>query len=634
MCGINGVFKMIGSLDNGKELIEAMNAATSHRGPDDQGYWADEKRQIHFGHLRLSIIDLSPGGHQPMIASNGNVIVFNGEIYNYKEIKQQYFKDKIFKSDSDTEVLLALYEKFGEQCLNYLNGMFAFAIWNVEEKKIFIARDRVGKKPFYFANIAGKFAFSSEIKALLKLPWMRRKLDENAMYHFLTFNLLAPPSTMFEGIEKLEPGYKMTVYSNGTIKKEEYWEVDYSAQIEQLNEVDSVIAVEKALARAIDLRMVADVPVGAFLSGGVDSSAVVAYMSKLTNVPINTFSIGFEGQESYDERYYAGKVSKMFNTNHSDIVVTANDIEGFLPEVVNIFDEPLADATCIPIYFLSKKARESGSIVVLTGDGSDELFAGYRNWKKFIQLHPWFDFYAKLPEIVKRGVLNGAGSFASESIVEMLSRSAKGQDLFWGGAKSFKESTKTKFLSVDYLNRLGISDSYSVIEKYKQQFEAIQSKSNRKFTYADWMCYLGFKFMVPNYYLYRMDHLGMANSIEIRSPFLDYELANTALSISSKYKLKNDEPKYILKKALEKVLPHEILYRKKMGFCVPLKEWAGDFMIDYIEKNLRSFCTDHPHFKYDELNSLLKQLKAGDESSVNRLWTLYFLIAWFKKWLD
>ncbi|MFZ7145789.1 MAG: asparagine synthase (glutamine-hydrolyzing) [Bacteroidota bacterium] len=634
MCGINGIISFGSGIENGKELVAGMNNAISHRGPDDHGYWSDDERKIHFGHLRLSIIDLSPAGHQPMIAANGNVIIFNGEIYNYKELKIKYFSDYQFKGDSDTEVLLALYDKFGENCLNYLNGMFAFAIWDFSKKQLFIARDRVGKKPFYYSMQDGKFSFSSEIKGLLRLPWMKRKLDENAMYHFLTFNLLAPPQTMFDGIDKLEPGCKLTIDSKGVISKKEYWEVNYSAETEKLSEEESQIKVEKALERAIELRMVADVPVGAFLSGGVDSSAVVAYMSKLTSKPVNTFSIGFEGQQEYDERFYANKVSKLFKTNHSDIVVTSDDIESFLPEVVNIFDEPMADATCIPIYFLSQKARESGSIVVLTGDGSDELFAGYRNWKKFIQLFPWYNQYSKLPDFVKQGVLKGAGIFASDSAYEILSRSARGQDMFWGGAKSFKESTKTKFLSEEYLERLGVNDSYSVIQRYKERFEMIKAHSNRKFEYADWMCYLGVKFMVPNYYLYRMDHLGMANSIEIRSPFLDYEFVNTALSISSKYKLSNEEPKYILKKALEKVLPQEILYRKKMGFCVPLKEWAGDLMIDYIEKNLRSFCNDHPQFKYDELNSLLKQLKAGDESTVNRLWTLYFLIAWFKKWLD
>ena len=230
MCGINGIVSFGSSIDNGKELVAAMNTAIAHRGPDDLGYWADEQRKVHFGHLRLSIIDLSPAGHQPMISANGNVIIFNGEIYNYKELKTKYFSDHQFKGDSDTEVLLALYEKFGENCLNYLNGMFAFAIWDFSKKQLFIARDRVGKKPFYYSMQDGKFSFSSEIKGLLRLPWMKRKLDENAMYHFLTFNLLAPPQTMFDGIDKLEPGCKLTIDSRGVVSKKEYWEVNYSAE--------------------------------------------------------------------------------------------------------------------------------------------------------------------------------------------------------------------------------------------------------------------------------------------------------------------------------------------------------------------------------------------------------------------
>lgn len=634
MCGINGIFSFGEGIESGKELIDAMNLATAHRGPDDHGYWATDDRKLHFGHLRLSIIDLSPAGHQPMITASGTVIVFNGEIYNYKELREKFFKDVKFKGESDTEVLLALYEKFGESCLSYLNGMFAFAIWNPQKRELFIARDRVGKKPLYYTIMDGKLAFSSEIKAILRLPWIKRKLDEKAMYHFLTFNLLAPPQTMFDGIQKLEPGCKLVVSHNGEVSRKEYWEVNYSSEIEKKSESDSALMIESALEHSVQSRMISDVPVGAFLSGGVDSSAIVAYMAKMTSKPVNTFSVGFEGQQDYDERFYADKVSKIFKTNHEEIVVTSDDIEAFLPEVVNIFDEPMADATCIPIYFLSQRARQSGSIVVLTGDGSDELFAGYRNWRKFIKLFPWLDLYSRMPGAVKDTVLAGAGKFTSENTYEMLSRSAKGQDLFWGGARSFKESTKTKFLTEEYLNRLGISDSYSVIEKYKEQFEIAKSLSDRKFEYIDWLCYLGLKFMVPNYYLYRMDHLGMANSIEIRCPFLDYEFVNNAMSVSGKYKLNHNEPKYILKKSLEKILPHEILYRKKMGFCVPLKEWAGPIMIDYVEKNLKSFCKDHPQFKYDELNSLLSQLKTGDESTVNRLWTLYFLIAWFKKWMD
>ena len=635
MCGINGIFGFDHELSEGKSLVSAMNVSIRHRGPDDQGYWSNERGTLYFGHLRLSIIDLSPAGHQPMISDRGTSIVFNGEIYNYIELRDRFFKDVPLKSNSDTEILLLLYEKFGEHCLDHLNGMFAFTIWDPHKEELFIARDRSGKKPFYYSFNEGKFAFSSELKALLTLPWMKRELDENALYHFLTFNMLTPPQTMFRGISKLEPGYSMHVKKNGDFELRPFWEVNYNNAIAGKSESEAAEIIRTSFDKALRYRMVSDVPVGAFLSGGVDSSAIVAGMAGMTSRPVNTFSIGFEGQQSYDERFWASKVAKEYKTNHQEIVVTSDDIESFLPRVVSIFDEPMADETCIPIYFLSQKARESGSIVVLTGDGSDELFAGYRNWRKYIRLFPWYEKYSKLPRFMRNMILSGGKMLRPDSnAVEMLSRAANGHDFFWLGARSFKEATKDRFLTRDFLSRAGIPASHAVIDGYRKMYENARRGGGRSFNYTDWMCYLGFKFIVPNYYLYRMDHLGMANSIEIRSPFLDYEFVNTALSVNPDFKLVNNEPKHILKKALEPVLSKEILYRKKMGFCVPIREWAGDIMIDYIEKNLKTFCDIHPMFKYDELNGLLRELKSGRETSVNKLWTLYFLIAWFKRWLD
>ena len=635
MCGINGIFGFDREVNDGKHIIDEMNRRISYRGPDDRGNWHNENGSLHFGHLRLSILDLSPEGHQPMFSPNGTAIVFNGEIFNFRELKEKYFKDVKLHSTSDTEILLLLYERFGEECLSYLNGMFAFCIWDPSKEKLFLARDRSGKKPLYYSSVGGKFTFSSEIKALLACPWMTKELDEEALYHFLTFNMLPPPQTMFKGIMKMEPGYKLVVSKNGDWKYSRYWEVEYSNEFDDRTESEVADSVFNALQKSVRYRMVSDVPVGAFLSGGVDSSAVVAMMSQLTSHPVKTYAVGFKGQEAYNELHYARQVAERYKTDHHETIITADDIGAFLPEIISIFDEPMADATSIPIYFLSKNARKNDSIVVLTGDGSDELFAGYRNWRKYIRLFPRYESFRKMPDFIRKGALELSRLMTGDSnATEMLTRSVKNQDFFWGGAKSFKESVKSKFLSESYKNRIALSDSYTVIEKYKVQYEALKKNSNRNFSHTDWMCYLGYKFIIPNYYLYRMDHLGMANSIEIRTPFLDHEFVNTALSVPAKWKLVNDEPKYILKKSLERILPHDILYRNKMGFCVPLREWAGELMIDYIDKNLSGFCADHPQFNKPELASLVDKLRSGDESSVNRLWTVYFLIAWFKKWLD
>ena len=631
MCGINGFLSLHESpVEQASQHIDAMNRRLAHRGPDDTGQWSDSTGKIFLGHRRLSILDLSASGHQPMISEKGNVIVFNGEIYNFKELKDRFFSDRNLHSSSDTEVLLLLYEKFGIDCLKYLNGMFAFAIWDQTKEELFIARDRAGKKPFYFTSQHGVFAFSSEIKALLELPWVKRETDPESLYHFLTYNLLSPPLTMFRNISKMHPAHYMIVNKGGIKEYKQYWEVTYT-DLSGNSEVELKEKILHALGSAVDYRMVSDVPVGAFLSGGVDSSAIVALMSKSSSYPVKTYSIGFEGQPDYDELRFAAQVAKRFGTDHHERIVKPTDIIDFLPAVVDIFDEPLADATCIPLYFLSQKARENGTIVVLTGDGSDELFAGYRSWQRYIRLYPGYRKYLKLPRFARRMIAAGFGQWNEMSPgSEILQRAASDQEFFWGGARSFKENIKRKFLSEAFNEECKDFDSYSVIEQFKVQFDAIP-KGNRNFSDADWMCYLGFKFNIPNYYLHRMDRLGMAHSIEIRSPFLDTDFVNLALSVDSSWKTMGSEPKYILKKSLDKILPAEILYRKKMGFCVPLKEWAGELMQDYIETNLLNFCKDNPQFHYAGLKKQADRLRAGDTQVSNTLWTIYFLMTWFNR---
>ncbi|MEO8087916.1 MAG: asparagine synthase (glutamine-hydrolyzing) [Bacteroidota bacterium] len=630
MCGINGIFNYSGvSLKDEQSLMDAMNRCIAHRGPDDSGTWNDAERKLFLGHQRLSIIDLSAQGHQPMISDPGNVIVFNGEIYNYNEIRSLAGNHK-YKSTSDTEVMLNLYEKYGEQCLQFFNGMFAFALWDPKKEELFLAKDRAGKKPLYYTTQGGVFAFSSEIKSLLTLPWIRPELDEKAFYHFLTFNQLAPPMTMFKNIFKVHPGYKMIVGKNGIEKYEQYWEVDYTDLSNDSLESLAHKTLE-ALEKSVRYRMVSDVPVGAFLSGGVDSSALVALMSRQSTAPVKTYSIGFENQPDYDELEYARKISKQFKTEHYEKTVTAIEICDFVPKIVDIFDEPLADSTCIPLYFLSEKAREQGTIVVLTGDGSDEIFAGYRSYSRYLNSYSLYHTYSNLPSPVKKIIAAGYQLFDGTSPKsEMLNRAAHNQEFFWGAARSFKESIKRNFLSESFLLRSSGWNSYEVIAAYRKMFEAIPKENKED---IDWMCYLGFKMNDTNRYLYRSDKLGMAHSIETRAPFMDYELVNFALSIPGKYKMMNGEPKFILKKSLESLLPRDILYRKKMGFSVPLREWAGGMMTDYVETNLHEFCSNTNLFNEEGLKRLVKYIRSGNKNSTNDLWTIYFLMAWFKKWM-
>lgn len=634
MCGINGILNLNGeAIHDAENLLQKMNDSISHRGPDDEGKWLSDRRQLALGHRRLSIIDLSASGHQPMSDSRGNAIVFNGEIYNYKEIKKLVGTPYNFISDSDTEVLFTLYKEKQHEALAQLNGMFAFAYWDENKETLYLARDRAGKKPLYYCEFNGKFSFSSEIKALLTLPWVQALPDDESIYQFLTYNQLPPAMTMFKGIHKLAPGYQLTV-AKGKISQEQYW--DISPQQWNLKSEEEISdTLYNTLEKAVAYRMVADVPVGAFLSGGVDSSAIVALMSKFTSVPIKTYSVGFAGQPDYDEKSFARQISTAYKTEHHEININAEDIANSLPKIIESFDEPMADATCIPIYFISKLAREKGTIVVQTGDGADELFAGYRSWIKYNRFYPYYHAFSKTPSFVRKGIaaLIKETNDEASALREIFSRASKNQEFFWGGARAFKESTKRSFLSASFNKRSFDYDSYTVIGAYKKEFDALKKKHSW-LNDLDWMCYLGLKFQIPSKYLYRMDRLGMANSIEIRSPFLDFNLINAAFSIPSKYKIKNGEPKYILKKSLERILPHEILYRKKMGFCVPLQEWAGEIMLEYVESNLKSFSANTGIFDEAGIGRQIDQIKKGNKAYTNQLWTIYFMMAWFKKWMS
>lgn len=632
MCGINGFYNYADrSIDSQDQLIQLMNKELVHRGPDDMGQWHNDRRAITLGHRRLSILDLSPRGHQPMHGREGATIVFNGEIYNFRDLKKQFDPDS-FNSESDTEVMLRLYEKKGLSFLNDLNGMFAFGLWDESEGKLMLARDRVGIKPLYYSMLGGVFSFSSEIRSLLKLPWINAAMDERSLYYYLTFNKVSHPDTMFEGIKKFHPGYRMVVGSGGIERYEPYWDVEYT-DYSQYTDDDLQSAIYGTLRTAVQRRMVSDVPVGAFLSGGVDSSAVVGLMSEFTSNPVKTYSIGFEDAPGYDELAYASAVSRQFGTDHHEKIVTRNDIVDFLPQVVDIFDEPLADATSIPIYFISELARENGSIVVLTGDGADEEFLGYRGWQSYLKWSPYYRVLQSMPGIVSRCAASISGmANANSTLHEILSRAANGQELFWGGAGAIKESAKHALLSEKYLERMCTTDIHSGIEKLRGQFDSL-NRGHGKNSIADWMSYVGIKEIMPNYYLYRADRLGMAHSIELRVPFLDHEVVNLALSIPGDRKLPGGEPKGILKKSLEGLLTKETLYRKKAGFCVPLDLWLGDIVADSVETQMVNFCQDTGLLDVKGVKALIKRYRRGGANTTHSLWNIFFLMNWHRRWI-
>jgi len=631
MCGINGIL----SFDNEREgsdlssLVENMNDLVSHRGPDDEGVWSNISGNVCLGHRRLSILDLSTNGHQPM-TKDGITIVFNGEIYNFEKLKLS-IKNYRFVTNTDTELLLALYIEKGKNLLQEIEGMFAFAIWDSHKKGMFLARDRIGKKPLYYNNFDGLFSFSSEVRSLLSLPWQDSKLDEQALNYFLTFGFTPPPLTMFSKIFKLEQGKYLWVDSNGNVDESTYWKPLFSQT--PGSESGLVNKIRDSIGQSMKLRMVSDTPIGIFLSGGVDSTAVATLMKEETSEKIKSFSIGFKGMPDHDETQDARKTADRLGFDHFEKIVSKNDMKSMIKEVIEIFDEPLADPTSIPIYFLTKMAKEEGVKVILTGDGPDELFLGYHRWSKYVKAYPWYNIYKALPFFIKSPVYNFLKThIKSQRFSELIYRGTYNQELFWGRAPSFKEGTKRRMLTDSFIDRNNNTSCSDYIENLRYEYNSLTKKTIS--SDGNWMAFIGLRFAIPNYYMHRADKLGMWNSVELRAPFLDSDFVNLALSIQPRWKVRNKHSKYIFKRSLEGVVPHDILYKKKMGFSVPLAEWGGDIMIDYIDQNLDAFCQDYDIFNKLEVNEIVNNFKNGDLALVNNVWNIYYLIAWINRWIS
>ena len=632
MCGINGVFQLSSDNLNLKDAVTAMNKKLAHRGPDDSGIWINDARNLALGQTRLSILDLSSAGHQPMqdkVAKN--TIAYNGEVFNYRLLNETFLKDETFESHSDTETILKLYWKQGIDMLKHLNGMFAFALWDSKKEELILARDRSGKKPLYFAEMNGNFSFASELKALFQLPWITKELDEKVLYDFLTFNTIPTPNTMFKGISKFKPGHYMIVNKDGIQTYESFNDLKYR-KLNFSTEKELEDLVYNKLDESVRLRMISDVPVGAFLSGGVDSSAIVALMRDNTPNEIKTFTIGFENQPNYNELDYAEKISKRYNTNHFVKTVTPNDLLDFIPKITDIYDEPQADTTAIPIYFISELAKEEDIKVVLNGDGPDELFSGYKNYERYVKTYQYYKLADKAPRFVKGIANNVVDKFKPGSpLSEMANRLYNNQDFYWPGAGGVKESVKESMISDELKSRVNGHTSYAYVKQLKEDYTAFLD--GNKFDYVNWLCYSGYRQAVTEKFLFRADRLGMANSIEARSPFLNHEMVQLALSIPGAYKIKNGVNKYILKKSLERILPNDILYRKKMGFNLPIREWAKETIVNGVKDQIDQFNKETNLFNLDEVKKQLKSFEGGNVQYTNSIWTLYFLINWYKKWL-
>jgi len=634
MCGIAGVFEFGRSESvTTREILLSMCGIIAHRGPDDEGTYADEKNGIWLGHRRLSIIDLSDAGHQPMCNEDGSIwVIFNGETYNHMELRKYLLEQgHTYKSACDTETLLHLYEEKGEDMLSLLDGMFAFAIWDTRKRKIFMARDRMGIKPFYYYMKDGIFLFASEIKAILKHPFAVKKMDETSLYHYLSFITVPAPNTMFEGVKKIPQGHCMTIDGNGEIELKQYWDIPVKPSVEELSETEYTQEVLRLLKESIRKRTMSDVPFGTFLSGGVDSSMNVALMTEALGRSVNTFSVGFKEESEYNELVYARKVAKKFNTNHHEVLIDNKDFMDFFPSLVHYQDEPLADPVCIPLHYVSKLARDNNVLVVQVGEGADELFFGYSFYEDFFKQYPKWLLFKRSPTLLKKLFVQLAGPYFDVERRDFLVRALDGNDpFFWGGAIAFRELEKKVILSSEAKNKFAGMSSSSEVAAVMDVYKRMGNKED----FINSMIYLEFKIRLPELLLMRVDKVSMISSIETRVPYLDHKLVEFGMSIPSWLKRKGGVTKYPLKKIAEQYLDKEIIYRKKVGFCGSSQNMLTPELFEYGQRAVFESPMMGRYFDKDAMKEIFNLHKTGAEEKSLRIWNLMNLVLWHKHWFE
>jgi asparagine synthase (glutamine-hydrolysing) len=568
MCGIAGIFDTTGRRDVGERLLEQMTTAIAHRGPDGHGYHVEPG--VGLGHRRLSIIDLE-GGRQPLYNEDGSVaITFNGEIYNFLGLRRELERaGHRFTTRSDTETIVHAWEEWGERCVDRLGGMFAFAIWDRNQETLFLARDRLGKKPLYYATREdGTLVFASELKALLVDPRVPRELEPRAVEEYLAFGYVPDPRTILRHVFKLAPAQTMLIRrGRGAPRVRDYWDVAFRP-VDVTDVADTQRELVERVRSAVRDRLISEVPLGAFLSGGVDSSSIVALMAGLSSEPVNTCSISF-GEREYDESAYAALVAQRYGTDHRVERVDPDDFD-LVDKLVGIYDEPYADSSAMPTYRVCELARRKVT-VALSGDGGDESFAGYRRYR-------WHRHEervrAALPLPVRRAVFGTAGAvypkmdwaprpLRAKSTLQALARDSL--EGYLHSVSLLPTEARARLYSDDFRRRL---QGYGAIEVFRRYAE--HAPTDHPLSLVQ---YLDFKTYLPGDILTKVDRASMAHSLEVRVPLLDYELVDWVSGLPPELKLKEGQGKYIYKKAFEPYLPADILYRPKMGFAVPLAQW-------------------------------------------------------------
>lgn len=617
MCGICGI---VGFDD--KNLLNKMCEAMVHRGPDDSGIYVDSG--IGLGHRRLSIIDLKTG-HQPVHNEDESVwIVFNGEIYNFKELRKELEnKGHRFYTSTDTEVIVHSYEEYGDCCAEKFNGDFAFAIWDGSRKKLFLARDPIGVKPLYYTVLDGCLLFSSEIKSLLQYREFDKKLNYNALHRYLTFQYSPGPETMIEGIFKLQPGHTLT-YTNGSPKISQYWDLNPSETINSESYICNTLL--KLLKDSISRRLMSDVPLGAYLSGGLDSSVTVGLMSEMVDEPVKTFSVGFGAGEPIDELKYAKIVADHFGTEHHEIIIQPDAFKQF-PRIIWHLDEPISDPAVIPTYFLSGYTKKYVT-VVLTGEGGDEVFAGYEKYKLNMKIERLARFYRKVPSFISIPVVNACIMLSSEG--SMLKRHL--QFILESGEKDYNYIKSTQVFSETDKENL-YSDSLKepkrdeLVDVVRPHFQKMRTQG-----FLAQMQYSDIKTWLVDDLLMKVDKTTMAHGIEARVPLLDKDFVEFSFGIPPYLKLNGTTGKYIFRKLASTFLPREIVERRKHGFTVPINQWLDGELKDIVSQVLSESSIHKEYFKYDYINNMLNN-KTSKQDYSHKLWALLTFEIWHRLYM-
>ncbi len=654
MCGICGILNIDSESGIQEETIRKMCKVMEYRGPDDEGIYLgwkrNEQNNVGLGIRRLAIIDLKTG-HQPIHNEDGTIwIVCNGEVYNFKELRKKLENEgHHFYTNSDVEVIIHLYETYGIDCLEFLRGMFAFAIWDEKKNRLFLARDRLGQKPLCYTNCRNQLIFASEIKSILQVPRIPREVNLPAIHNYLTYQYVPSPLTAFKNIRKLPPAHYL-VCEMGKISIERYWNLNMNNKI-KMTEDEYCKRIREVLEEAVKLRLVSDVPLGAFLSGGIDSSIIVGIMSKLMGRRVKTFSVGFEDR-AYDELKYARIVAKHFKTDHHEYVVKPDAIK-LLPKLIWHYNEPFADSSAIPTYYVAEKTSQEVT-VALNGDGGDENFAGYPRYRA-VKLAEYFE---KLPLWIRKDIIDGIVKLIPYSpeqkaygrrvrrFMKSVNYSREQRYIRWTCIfdNERKNELYTPFFkeavegidSFDYLLnhfKTGLINQTTTDKGLMDQTPADKKGMGQDFLdttlFVDIMTYL------PNDLFVKMDIATMANSLEARSPFLDHKLMEFTASIPSNLKLKGFNSKYILKKAFSNLLPYQILHRGKMGFGVPVSRWLRNELKKYIYEILLSReSLQRGYFREDYLKLIVDEHCNKRYDHGSRLWALLNFELWHRMFID